>query len=113
MPSFTLGKDCTVIVGGVANSNVRSVTWSASAKELEVHPYNSMRIGSWTTGYERTVEIEFLDDPSLWSTLEMGTKIQISWSGGSGSFVITNITRSEPLDDAVTVRVQAKYSAYE
>jgi len=111
MPSFTLGKDCTVSVGGVANSNVRSVTWSSSAKELEVQPFGVARIGKYVVGYEGTVEVEFVDDPMLWSSLESGTTMNISGTGGGGSFVITNITRSEPLDDVVLVRVQAKYSA--
>ena len=110
MPNYTLGKDCTVSIGGVTGTTVRSVSYSSSVKELEVQAFGGYKICHYPIGFDGTVEIEFVDDPGLWQTLENGTPIQISGSGLSGTFLITSINRSEPLDDVVTVRIQAKYS---
>jgi hypothetical protein len=107
--AVTLGKDCT-ITGIGNNTQVRSVSVSMSAKEVESHPFGQRGVYSRCIGHTTTVDIEFVDDPSVWSTLANGSLVTISASGASGSFVVTNITRNEPLDDVVTVNVTAKSS---
>lgn len=106
--AVTLGKDCFISVGG-ASAAVRSVVWTETAKEIEVQPFGQMRTLRYVSGYEGSVEVEFLDDPNLWSSLEEGSPVSIVGDGGGGVFVITSIQRSEPLDDVVTFRIQAKY----
>ncbi len=106
--AVALGKDCTISVGGTALGAVRSVTWVQSAKEVEVHPFGTKSVCKWSCGYEASVDIEFIEDPGYGGMLGTGETVSISGSGYSGTFVITNIARSEPLDDVVTVVVTAK-----
>lgn len=103
-----LGKDCVISCGGMSLGSVRSVTWVQSAKEIEVHPFGTRSVCKWSCGYEASVDIEFIQDPGYGGFLGSGQTVQIDGSGYSGVFVITNIARTEPLDDVVTVVVTAK-----
>lgn len=105
--AVTLGKDCS-ISGVGSNAVVRSVTISTSAKEIECHPFGTRTVYAHAVGHSTTIDVEMIDDPNLWNALRAGTAISISAAGGTGSFIVTGITRNEPLDDVVTMNITAK-----
>lgn len=104
--TVTLGRDC--VITGFDNASVRSVTWSSSAKEVECQPFGGRAIVRHNCGYDCVVDIEMLQDGGAVNTLQSGATMSISGSGYSGQFVVTNVVRSEPLDDVVSIRVTAK-----
>ena len=107
--AITLGSNC-VITGVGLNAAVRSVTASVSAKEIECAPFGTRTVYAYAVGHLTTVDVELIDDPSLYANLRAGTAITITATGVSGRFIVTNITRNEPLDDVVTVNITAKSS---
>lgn len=110
MPTATLGKDCTISGGGLDNARVKDVSISWQANEVSWQPLFSQNVFVWNSGYSVTLEVDVLagtGDP--FSAVRTGELVSVSGSV-SGSFVITGVQRVEPLDGAVTVRVQMKRS---
>jgi hypothetical protein len=102
-----LGRDCTIT--GVDNFAVRNVVWSSSAKEYEFQPFGLRPVYRFNCGYDATVDIDLvMDDGGPQAALQSGENIAISGSGYSGEWIVTNVVRSEPLDDVVSLRVTAK-----
>ena len=101
--TFSLGKDATIT--GVTNADVRSVTATVEATQVDVTKRGDTS-RKFKTGFkEASIEIEMLDDPP-----SGGDEISITHanSGISGTFIVTSVARSEPLDDVVTYNVQCK-----
>lgn len=101
--SFTLGKDATIT--GVTNTNVRSVTATVEGTQIDV-----TRRGDTERKYrsglkEATIEIEMLDGAPA-----VGAEITVTHtnSGLGGTFVVTAVGESQPIDDVVTFNVTAK-----
>ena len=110
--AITLGKDCTVSAGGTIAS-ARNVTFSETARTIDVHEYGSRVAAVYNTGYDATVSIEFnnsADVVGLFSVLQDGTEITVSGGAGGWSFpaVVTSIGESDPLDGVATFTVEAK-----
>jgi hypothetical protein len=104
----TLGKDCTITGTGIDNAYVRTVTWQQTAKEVEYHPFGQRYIFRHTCGFDLTAEIDMLADLGVTASLQTGDSISISGSGYGGLFKVVNVTREEPLDGVVAIKVTAK-----
>lgn len=110
--SITLGKDCSVSVGGTV-TGARNVSFTSTAKTIDVDPYGARGFPVYSVGYDTTVMVEFNDNTSagfLWSSLQGGALISVSGGAGSWSFdaVITGISETDPLDGVATFTVEAK-----
>lgn len=99
----TLGKDS--ILTGVDNLSVRSVSWSHNARTIEHQPFGSYDVYVLNVGQSQTVQIEFLEDPGL----DLYSKLTLGGYRG-GTYIVTDITCNEPLDDVVTYQVTAKFT---
>ena len=108
----TLGKDCSVSVGGTVTS-ARNVSFTSTAKTIDVDPYGARDFPVYSIGYDTTVVVEFNDSTSasgLWTNLKNGSLISVSGGAGSWSFdaVVTGISETDPLDGVATFSVEAK-----
>lgn len=110
MPTAILGKDCTISGGGLDNAQVRDVSITWQAEEVQWHPLLEPNVYVWNAGYTVTVEADVLQDGSSnFDDVKTGSLVTLSGSV-SGSFVVTGVQRSEPLSGAVAMRVQMKRS---
>lgn len=108
--AITLGKNATLTVGG-SISSVRNISWSASARTIDVEPFGQRRSAVYTTGYEYAVSFEFNDSADLdGSLLFEGDPINVSGGAGGWSFlgVITSINENDPIDGVATFSVEAR-----
>lgn len=110
--AITLGKDCTISVGGNIAS-ARNVSLSYSVRTIDVDEYGSRVAGVYPVGYEATVSVEFNDVADLgtvYSWIVAGTEITVSGGAGGWSFpaVITGVTESDPVDGVATFTVEAR-----
>lgn len=104
--AVTLGKD--VAVSGV--SNARSVTVNNSANEVDCTAFSDA-----ATGFrkykkaliEQTCELECVDDPGVSIG---GTFTLAGPATGTVKYVVTNISRSDPIDGIQTFTVSASRS---
>jgi hypothetical protein len=106
--AITLGKDATLTVGGAITS-VRNVTWSGSARTIEVEEFGVRQQAVYSTGYAATVSFEINDSSNLDITkLTLGTLVAVS--GGTGGWVfdavVTSITETNPLDGVTSYSVE-------
>lgn len=103
--TYTLGKDAvlTGLTGCVRN--VTTTIESTSSVDVTCRNTSGGERKTKSTTKDATVEIEMLDGaPSVGDTLTLG----IPNAGLSGEFVVQSVSRSEPLDDAVTYNVTCK-----
>ena len=110
--SITLGKDCSVSVGGTV-AGARNVSFTSTAKTIDIDPYGARDFPVYSVGYDTTVAIEFNDNTSasaLWSALQTGALMSVSGGAGGWSFsaVVTGISETDPLDGVATFTVEAK-----
>jgi hypothetical protein len=110
--SVTLGKDCSVSVGGAITS-ARNVSFTSTAKTIDVDPYGARDFPVYSVGYDTTVVVEFNDNTSassVWTNLQNGGLISVSGGAGSWSFdaVVTGISETDPLDGVATFNLEAK-----
>jgi hypothetical protein len=96
--TIVLGKDA--VITGV--SNARSCTVSSSASEIDVTKFGDTSRKFRKAMIEQTVELECVDAPgvSIGGTFTLG-----GTETGDATFVVTNITRSDPLDGIQTFTV--------
>jgi hypothetical protein len=109
--AITLGKDCTVEVGGQL-AGVRSVTFTESARTIEINEFGSRYSSVYSTGFDASVSIEVNDDAasSLIDALESGAEMTVSGGSGGWSFpaVVTGVSESCPIDGVVTYTIEAR-----
>jgi hypothetical protein len=96
--TIVLGKDA--VITGV--SNARSCTVSSSASEIDVTKFGDTSRKFRKAMIEQTVELECVDAPgvTIGGTFTLG-----GTETGDATFVVTNITRSDPLDGIQTFTV--------
>jgi hypothetical protein len=96
--SIVLGKDA--VITGV--SNARSCTVSSSASEIDVTKFGDTSRKFRKAMIEQTVELECVDAPgvTVGGTFTLG-----GTETGDATFIVTNITRSDPLDGIQTFTV--------
>lgn len=110
--AILLGKDATLNVNGVV-AGVRNVTWSESARTIDVEEYGSRIKAVYSTGYEATVSMELNDDGSVFAAigrLQDGTEVTVSGGGGGWAFpaVVTSIQETDSIDGVVTYQIECK-----
>ncbi|MBK9128180.1 MAG: hypothetical protein IPM13_10310 [Phycisphaerales bacterium] len=131
MPSFILGMDAKLYygtAGSAANTlmgNVRNVTLNLEAGEADVTTRaNSGWRATAPTLRECSVEFEMVWDPDDAGFTAIKTAFltnglvalkvldKLNGQGPDGDFAITSFTRSEDLEEAITVSVTAKLSVF-
>ena len=110
--AITLGKDATVNVDG-AVVGVRNVTFSSSARTIDIEEYGSRFVSVYQTGRDGSLSMEVNDSASLsslFAALNNGTEVTVSGGVGGFSFpaVITSISENAAIDGVVTFQVEAK-----
>ena len=110
--AITLGKDCTVAVGGTL-VGVRNVTFSETARTIDIEEYGSRYASVYNTGFDASVSCELNDSASvsgLFTAMQNGTEVTVSGGSGGWSFpaVITGISESDPIDGVATFTVEAR-----
>ena len=102
--TVTLGKDATLT--GI--NNARSATVSSSASEIDVTKFGDTSRKFRKALIEQTIEVECVDTPG--ATIG-GTFTIAGTATGNATYVVTNITRSDPLDGISTFTVSGSRSA--
>jgi ABC-type amino acid transport substrate-binding protein len=115
--AIVLGRDCTVSLNDSAVGGVRTVTATETTQEIEVRPFGSRSIFTYTTGYGVEVQIETIDADAVDAAvtlLESGDVVAVTGDGFSFYGVVTNVTNSQPLDDVCvyTISVRASDQSY-
>ena len=108
--AITLGKDCTVSVGSNIGS-ARNVTWSHTARTIDVEEFGSREVAVYQTGYDATISFEFNDSDDLsFTQMVQGTTISVSGGAAGWSFdaVVTSISENDSIDGVATFNVEAK-----
>lgn len=110
--AITLGKDCSVSAGGTIAS-ARNVTFSGSAKTIDIEPFGSRESAVYSIGWDATVSVEFLDSSSLTAirgNLLSGNLISVSGGAGGWSFdaVVIGVTETDPIDGVATYTAECK-----
>ena len=110
--AITLGKNCTINVGG-SIASARNVVLTESARTIDVNAYGSRYAAVYSTGYECSVQVELNDPAGLtgaFSSLHTGERITVSGGAANFSFeaVVTGITESDPLDGVVLCTIEAR-----
>lgn len=110
--AITLGKDCTVSCGGTIVS-ARNVTFSATARTIEIEEFGSRAAAVYSVGWDGSVAIEFNDSSDLggvFDALQYGEVLTVSGGAGGWSFpaIVTSISETDPIDGVATFTVEAK-----
>lgn len=120
---FVLGKDCVVTCGGEELTNVRDVTLTLTKGEADVTTRSNE---GWkaTVGTLKECSAEFeviLDEAgsgmaAFTSSFVDDAILEMSFlangSGPSGKWSCTNMTREEPLEDAVKYSITVKMTKF-
>lgn len=98
-----LGKDESI--SGVTNTQVRSVSITTDGPQIDCTKRgDSTR--QYKTGFkDQTIEVEFLEDPSLTAG---GTAVSLTAGHATGTFEIMSVVKNEPLDDVCSWNVTFK-----
>jgi hypothetical protein len=110
--AITLGKDCTISVGGNIAS-ARNVTIQESARTIEIEEFGSRYASVYSTGFEASVTVELNDSAelnALFASLENGTFVVVSGGAGGWSFpaVVTGISENDSVDGVATFQIEAR-----
>lgn len=110
--AISLGKDATVTVG-TAVVGVRNVTFSSSAKTIDVQAYGVRQAYVYSVGQDATLSMELNDSASvaaMFTALVNGTQVSVSGglAGWSFTAVVTNITETAAVDGVVTWQIECK-----
>lgn len=110
--TITLGRACSISVGGVALTGVRSVTASLARSEIEVPVFSGGETYIVPGSRTVTLEIETIaeeDYDALMDAMEdVEAGVTVSSSHISATFVVTALNVSEPLDDVVSYTATLK-----
>jgi hypothetical protein len=110
MATITLGRNCTLTAGD-HSAGVRNVTATETTQEIEVRPYGSREIHSYTTGYSVEVQVETIDGDFVDAAVtacEAGDEVEVSGTGFAFTGVVTNVTNNQPLDDVCSYTITFK-----
>jgi hypothetical protein len=98
--AVTLGKDVTIT--GILNA--RSVSVTNSGNEVDVTKFGDTRRKMVKALIEQTVEVECVDEPGV----DAGDTFTLGGSAtGNVKYVVTNVTKSDPIDGIQTFTVSA------
>ena len=101
--SVTLGKDCELNVGGGKLNGVTSVSISCEADEIDVSTRDDNGFAKSLPGKKTvSLDIEFKRIAA-----DAGqNNIYAAWKGGT--FIVTSLSESQDMDDAVSVSASLK-----
>ena len=108
--AITLGKEATLTVGG-SIASVRNVTWTATARTIDVEEFGVREAQVYSTGWEASVSFEINDDADMdLDVLLDGTLVAVSGGEAGWSFngVVTGITETNPIDGVTTWQVECR-----
>jgi hypothetical protein len=110
--AITLGKDCTVSIGGTIAS-ARSVTLETNVETIQINEFGSRENAVYPIRYDRTVTVEFNDSSDLGaanSYITSGASFQVTGGAGSWGFtaVLTGVSESDPIDGVATFTITGK-----
>jgi hypothetical protein len=108
--AITLGKDCSISVGGAIGS-ARNVTFTGNARTIDIEEFGSRFDSVYSTGYSLSVSFEFNDSSDLsFEQLLQGSEISVSGGAGGWSFpaVVTSISETDPIDGVATFNVECR-----
>ena len=108
--AITLGKDCSISLGGNIAS-ARSVTLTHTARTIDIEAFGSREVQVYNTGYDATVSVELNDGDDVdASLLQEGSVITVSGGSGNWSFpaVVTGISETFSIDGVATFTVECK-----
>jgi len=110
--AITLGKDATVSFGGEV-TGVRNVTFSSTAKTIDVEEYGTRAAYVYSVGQDAVVTMELNDDSGvsgLLGDLIAGDEINVSGGQAGWAFtaVITAVNESASVDGVVTFSLEAR-----
>lgn len=99
--AITLGKDVTIT--GV--NGARSCTVDSQSSEIDVTAFGDSARKYRKQLIEQTCELECVDDPgvSIGATFALGGP-----NTSSATFIVTNVSQNEPIDDIVTYTVSGQ-----
>ena len=110
--TIILGRACSISVGGSLLTGVRSVTVSSTRSEIEVPVFGAGETYILPGHRTVTIEVETVvseDYNKLLSAMgNISTGVTVSGTHVSGTFLVTAISASEPLDDVVTYTATLK-----
>jgi hypothetical protein len=102
--TVSLGKDATL--SGL--SNARSATVSNSASEVDVTKFGDTSRKFRKALIEQTIEVECVDSPGA----TIGGSFTVTGTQtGNATYIVTGISRSDPLDGISTYTVSGSRSA--
>jgi hypothetical protein len=107
--AISLGRDVVVTWDGVTVPGVRDVQVSVAGTTREITPFGSRHTFSYHTGYSVSISIDTIDDAAATTAIAAaiaGTEIAVVTNGYSFSAVVTNVSDSQPLDDARVWSIQ-------
>jgi len=110
--AITLGKDCTVSVGGTVAS-ARNATFTETARTIDINEFGSRYSSVYSTGFDASCTVEFLDATdavSMITAMESGAQVTVSGGAGGWSFeaIVNNVGETDPLDDVVAFTAELK-----
>jgi Tfp pilus assembly protein PilW len=102
--TVSLGKDATL----TGLSNARSATVSNSASEVDVTKFGDTSRKFRKALIEQTIEVECVDSPGA----TIGGSFTVTGTQtGNATYIVTGISRSDPLDGISTYTVSGSRSA--
>jgi hypothetical protein len=107
--AISLGRNVVVTWDGVTVPGVRDVQVSVAGTTREITPFGSRHTFSYHTGYGVSISIDTIDDAAATTAIAAaiaGTEIAVVTNGYSFSAVVTNVSDSQPLDDARVWSIQ-------
>lgn len=99
--AITLGKDVTIT--GITNA--RSVTVNNTANEVDITKFGDTSRKFIKALAEQTVEVECVDDPGVAAG---DTFVLAGTDTGNITYVVSSVSRAEPIDGIVTYTVSAQ-----
>lgn len=114
MATISLGRDCTISVGGSALTSVRNVTVTATRTEIECPLFYGGITHVFPGNTTWSIEVEFIgaeDAATLTGALQdTDVPVQVSGTHINVQAYVFSLSASEPLDDVVTYTATLKRS---
>lgn len=102
--TISLGRDCTITVNGTPLAGVRSVDVAIKRKEVSFDAWdgNEYTLPGFRSATISIETISGADAATLASLIGTAAFIQVSGTNAGGTFIVTEVAASEPLDDVVS-----------
>jgi hypothetical protein len=100
---ISLGRDCSILFGGIAVPGVRDVSVDLQPTTIQVDAFGTRAGASYSTGYSYALTVDTIDDAAAITAAGFavsGETIAVSATGlPSGLvFIVTGVSDGQPLD---------------